>query len=221
MTNASSLTTRVTALCQDPYERQCTVCPRDPKCDRWVDKRVFPTSGKLSAFSFLLRPPVPLSLLRPLSCSRNARCCALSMSTVSLTTTYEGEPFTIPPFPYADLLERGYPFADWRDRLRDDGYAVVKGAIPRDRALEYRERAFQWLESWQRGFDRNDPETFSDRHLPINKRGQSHWERETRRNVADALFFSLATDFSRWNVLPLRSRTGAVHVGHSLRTWSR
>jgi len=92
------------------------------------------------------------------------------MSTVSLTTTYEGEPFTIPPFPYADLLSKG-PFNDWRDQLRDDGYAVVKGAIPRDRALAYRQKAFDWLESWGRGFDRNDPKTFGDEHLPINKRG--------------------------------------------------
>ncbi|GAA5976708.1 hypothetical protein JCM5350_006727 [Sporobolomyces pararoseus] len=92
------------------------------------------------------------------------------MSTVSLTTTYEGEPFNIPDFPYADLLSKG-PFGDWRDQLRDDGFAVVKGAIPRDRALSYRQKAFDWLESWGRGFNRNDPKTFGDENLPVNKRG--------------------------------------------------
>ncbi|GAA5870749.1 hypothetical protein JCM16303_001575 [Sporobolomyces ruberrimus] len=91
------------------------------------------------------------------------------MSTVSLTRTYEGEPFTIPPFPYADLLENG-PFNDWRDDLHKDGYAVVKGAIPRARALEYRSRAFDWLESWNRGFKRDDPSTFGDECLPVNRR---------------------------------------------------
>lgn len=92
------------------------------------------------------------------------------MSTVSITTNYDGETFTLPPFPYADLLSKA-PFNDWRDSLATDGYAVIKSAIPRSRALEYRERAFDWLESWNRGFDRNDPNTFGDEYLPVNKRG--------------------------------------------------
>jgi len=93
------------------------------------------------------------------------------MSTVSTTTTYTGEIFTLPPFPYADLLSSETPFNDWRDSLKSDGFAIMKGAIPRARALEYRERAFDWLESWERGFKRDDPSTFVDDHLPINKRG--------------------------------------------------
>jgi hypothetical protein len=80
-------------------------------------------------------------------------------------------PRTIPPFPYRDLLTRSAPFNDWRDDLARDGYAVVKGAIPRDKALEYRSRAFDWLESFGRGFDRNDPDTFSQAHLPQHSRG--------------------------------------------------
>ncbi|GAA5924593.1 uncharacterized protein JCM15063_005684 [Sporobolomyces koalae] len=96
------------------------------------------------------------------------------MSTVSTTTTYDGEPFTIPDFPYADLLDGG-PFHDWRDDLREHGYAIVK-AIPRERALEYRQRAFDWLESWDRGFDRTDPSTFGDEHLPVNKRGGMYFQ---------------------------------------------
>ncbi|GAA5973642.1 hypothetical protein JCM11641_005058 [Rhodosporidiobolus odoratus] len=76
----------------------------------------------------------------------------------------------IPPFPYADLLDKG-PFNDWRDDLARDGYAVVKGAIPREKALGYRSRAFDWLESFARGFDRNDPKTFSQPYLPAYQRG--------------------------------------------------
>ncbi|GAA5884857.1 hypothetical protein JCM6882_007127 [Rhodosporidiobolus microsporus] len=79
-------------------------------------------------------------------------------------------PRVIPPFPYADLLQQG-PFNDWRDDLARDGYAVVKGAIPRERALKYRQEAFAWLESFGRGFDRNDPSTFSNDKLPANSRG--------------------------------------------------
>jgi hypothetical protein len=37
-------------------------------------------------------------------------------------------------------------FGDWRDDLARDGYAVVKGAIPRERADKYAEEMFEWLE---------------------------------------------------------------------------
>lgn len=35
---------------------------------------------------------------------------------------------------------------DFRDDLARDGYAVVKGAIPRDRALKYADDMYAWLE---------------------------------------------------------------------------
>lgn len=38
-------------------------------------------------------------------------------------------------------------FGDWRDDLARDGYAVVKGAVPRDRALNYADRMLSLLES--------------------------------------------------------------------------
>lgn len=37
-------------------------------------------------------------------------------------------------------------FGDFRDDLARDGYAVVKGAVPRDRALKYADDMFSWLE---------------------------------------------------------------------------
>lgn len=37
-------------------------------------------------------------------------------------------------------------FGDWRDDLARDGYAVVKGAIPQAKALEYADRMYSWLE---------------------------------------------------------------------------
>ncbi|GAA6004026.1 uncharacterized protein JCM10292_005843 [Rhodotorula paludigena] len=76
----------------------------------------------------------------------------------------------LPHFPYADLLDHG-PYGDFRDALKKDGYVVVKGAIPRERALEYRDRLHGWLESFGRGYDRNDPSTFSQAHLPVYSRG--------------------------------------------------
>ena len=38
-------------------------------------------------------------------------------------------------------------FGDWRDDLVRDGYAVVKGAVPKERALSYANRMFSLLES--------------------------------------------------------------------------
>lgn len=37
-------------------------------------------------------------------------------------------------------------YGDWRDDLARDGYAVVKGAIPRERADAYANRMYEWLE---------------------------------------------------------------------------
>lgn len=36
--------------------------------------------------------------------------------------------------------------ASWRDDLARDGYAVLKGAIPRERADKYADAMFSWLE---------------------------------------------------------------------------
>ena len=37
-------------------------------------------------------------------------------------------------------------FGDWRDDLARDGYAVIKGAIPRERADKYADSMYSWLE---------------------------------------------------------------------------
>lgn len=37
-------------------------------------------------------------------------------------------------------------FGDWRDDLLRDGYAIVKGAIPRERADKYADSMYSWLE---------------------------------------------------------------------------
>ncbi|OGM50738.1 hypothetical protein ABOM_000704 [Aspergillus bombycis] len=34
---------------------------------------------------------------------------------------------------------------DWRDDLHANGFVVIKQAIPRDRAIQYQQRAFDWL----------------------------------------------------------------------------
>src|SRR5262249_15128501 len=63
-------------------------------------------------------------------------------------------------------------FNDWRDDLIRDGYAVVKGAVPKDRALSYSDRMYSLLESFGTGYDRNDPSTVHPDKLPaINEKG--------------------------------------------------
>ncbi|KAM0751007.1 hypothetical protein T439DRAFT_325165 [Meredithblackwellia eburnea MCA 4105] len=79
-------------------------------------------------------------------------------------------PYVIPPFEYADLLDKG-PFGDWRDQLAQDGYAVIPGVLSPERSAEYRSRAMDWLESWDRGFKRDDPSTWGQEHLPMYHRG--------------------------------------------------
>lgn len=37
-------------------------------------------------------------------------------------------------------------YGDWRDDLARDGYAVVKGAIPKERAERYADQMYTWLE---------------------------------------------------------------------------
>ena len=37
-------------------------------------------------------------------------------------------------------------YGDWRDDLVRDGYAVIKGAIPRERADKYADAMYSWLE---------------------------------------------------------------------------
>jgi hypothetical protein len=37
-------------------------------------------------------------------------------------------------------------FHDWRDDLARDGFAVVKGAIPKEKALGYADQMYSWLE---------------------------------------------------------------------------
>ncbi|KAL4976871.1 hypothetical protein BDW66DRAFT_150629 [Aspergillus desertorum] len=63
-------------------------------------------------------------------------------------------------------------FGDFRGDLARDGFAIVKGAIPRERALKYADEMHSWLEGFNLGYDRNDPSTVHKDRLPlINEKG--------------------------------------------------
>lgn len=65
-------------------------------------------------------------------------------------------------------------FSDFRDHILRDGYAVVKGAVPRERAEKYAEEMYSYLETFKGGlgFKRFDPSTYQEKFLPvINEKG--------------------------------------------------
>jgi hypothetical protein len=39
------------------------------------------------------------------------------------------------------------PYGDFRDDLTRDGFAIVKGAIPREKAVKYSDKMYSWLEN--------------------------------------------------------------------------
>ncbi|KAJ4996565.1 hypothetical protein K4K48_008324 [Colletotrichum sp. SAR 10_66] len=57
-------------------------------------------------------------------------------------------------------------FQDWRDDFYRDGYVVIKGAIPGAKADMYRQKALNWITSFNKGLDLNDSTTWTDAHLP-------------------------------------------------------
>jgi hypothetical protein len=67
---------------------------------------------------------------------------------------------------------KGRVYGDWRDDLVRDGVAVVKGAVPEDRAKQYADKMYSWLEDFNLGFKRDDPSTVGIDQLPaINEKG--------------------------------------------------
>ncbi|PYH68358.1 phytanoyl-CoA dioxygenase family protein [Aspergillus vadensis CBS 113365] len=57
-------------------------------------------------------------------------------------------------------------YGDWRDEFYRNGYVVLKNVISREKALNYREKALDWLQSFNTGFDINDQSTWTAKNLP-------------------------------------------------------
>lgn len=72
------------------------------------------------------------------------------------------------PPPVPDTTQQ---YGDFRDDLFRDGVAVVKGAVPKERCDHYIEQMTQWLERFPLGFDRHDPKTWTEEHLPAHMKG--------------------------------------------------
>ncbi|PYI12703.1 hypothetical protein BO78DRAFT_402582 [Aspergillus sclerotiicarbonarius CBS 121057] len=88
-------------------------------------------------------------------------------------------------------------YGDFRDDLNRDGYAVIKGAIPLDRAKNYADAFYTYMEGFNLGYNRSDPETVRRGQLPVlNEKGMildygvSHeqwvWDIRGEEGVVDA-----------------------------------
>ncbi|KAH7346888.1 phytanoyl-CoA dioxygenase [Rhexocercosporidium sp. MPI-PUGE-AT-0058] len=55
----------------------------------------------------------------------------------------------------------------WLSDLQKDGYVVVRNVIPRERAIAYQQKAFDWISTLRPGFDVNNPDTWIKKNLPF------------------------------------------------------
>ncbi|KAJ5676158.1 hypothetical protein N7462_009055 [Penicillium macrosclerotiorum] len=62
------------------------------------------------------------------------------------------------------------PFGDWRDELLSNGYVVLKGVIPLERAQYYQQKALSWLQSFSTSLDYANPSTWTENNLPADTR---------------------------------------------------
>ncbi|CAK7213977.1 hypothetical protein SEUCBS140593_002031 [Sporothrix eucalyptigena] len=60
---------------------------------------------------------------------------------------------------------------EWLKEFNARGWTVVPEAVPRESALAYADKGYEWLESWSLGFDRNDRSTHKAANLPWHIRG--------------------------------------------------
>jgi ectoine hydroxylase-related dioxygenase (phytanoyl-CoA dioxygenase family) len=61
-------------------------------------------------------------------------------------------------------------YVDWRADLLENGFTVLKNAIPRDQAVAYQEKAYAWLKSFDSELDFSKPETWIKENLPVQSK---------------------------------------------------
>ncbi|KAF7596866.1 hypothetical protein BBP40_011911 [Aspergillus hancockii] len=91
-----------------------------------------------------------------------------------MSTTTTVQPTLTIDQPKGRMTLDGKPtnYGDFRDDLNRDGYAVIKGAIPLDRAKKYSDAFYSYLEGFELGYKRDDPSTVKREMLPVlNEKG--------------------------------------------------
>ncbi|EXJ90483.1 hypothetical protein A1O1_03586 [Capronia coronata CBS 617.96] len=74
----------------------------------------------------------------------------------------------IKPAAIPDIISPKYQ--DWRANLQKDGYVVLKGVVPRDRAVAIQEKAYDWLKSFGTDLDFENPDTWIGKNLPVQSK---------------------------------------------------
>jgi hypothetical protein len=74
-----------------------------------------------------------------------------------------------PSGPNKLFAKPGHVYGDFRDDVMRDGFCVVKGAVPLERAEKYVEEIYQYLETFKGGlgFKRYDASTHREENLPV------------------------------------------------------
>ena len=90
----------------------------------------------------VLSPPTP----GPLDPAAPSTGKDFNTSTVSTKEIKSGI-VPKPPGPNQLYKQKDAVYGDWRDDLARDGYVVVKGAVPKDRALAYGDEFMSYLEN--------------------------------------------------------------------------
>ncbi|KAF4556638.1 Hypothetical protein D9617_1g085160 [Elsinoe fawcettii] len=86
---------------------------------------------------------------------------------LSPATTHAIPPVVVHDTPVLDVLDERRTYGDFRDDLVRDGFAVVKGVVPQERALAYAEDIKEWLEGFGLGYKRDDVSTHREECLPV------------------------------------------------------
>ncbi|KAH8660364.1 hypothetical protein BX600DRAFT_415279 [Xylariales sp. PMI_506] len=66
---------------------------------------------------------------------------------------------------FPDLVRPDH--ADFRAELWNNGFVVIKGAIPQDRAISYQQKAYEWIQSFPGNLDMQNPDTWVNENLPV------------------------------------------------------
>lgn len=88
------------------------------------------------------------------------------MSTQTSTQT-NTETLSLSSIPVKSPFEFVGPYGDFRDELQSQGYVVIKGAIPPEKARYYQQKAFEWLKSFDSTLDLDKPSTWKTADLPV------------------------------------------------------
>ncbi|KAL2824416.1 hypothetical protein BDW59DRAFT_180283 [Aspergillus cavernicola] len=103
------------------------------------------------------------------------------------------------------IIDTSHTHGDWRDELFENGFVVVKNAIPQQRCNYYIEKMFAWVEQFPYGFHKDDRSTWTPEHLPAHiKGGMYHgyrvqhekfmWEARTEPGVLEVFSKLWGTD---------------------------